>query len=91
METPDNTGNFLIVLSSVIIQKQINNNTSGVRMPRMNENLFKELQIPLPSLSIQNEIVSHIETQKAEIKRLRAEAVALRASAKGDFEGEIFN
>lgn len=82
---------FLMVLSSKIIQEQINHNTSGVRMPRMNEELFKNLEIPLPPLPTQNAIVSHITAQKAEIKRLRAEAETLRKAAKEDFEKEIFH
>lgn len=82
---------FLIVLSSIIVQKQISNNTSGVRMPRMNEELFKGLEIPLPPLSIQTEIVAHISSQKMEVKRLRELAENLRKEAKEGFEGEIFN
>ena len=71
--------------------KQFEFYMTGALYPAITTKQLQELQIPLPSLSIQNEIVTHIETQKAEIKRLRAEAVALRASAKGDFEGDIFN
>jgi restriction endonuclease S subunit len=81
---------FQYVLSSSIIQKQIESITSGVRMPRINESFFKDLQIPLPPKEIQNQIVAHITTQKEKIKALRQQAEALRKQAKEEFENEIF-
>jgi type I restriction enzyme, S subunit len=81
---------FQYVLSSSIIQKQIANITSGVRMPRINESFFKDLQIPLPPPEIQTQIVNHITTQKEQIKNLRQQAEKLRKQAKENFEKEIF-
>lgn len=48
------------------------------------------MRFVFPDISIQQAIVSHISAQKAEIKRLKAEAEMLQASAKADFEGEVF-
>lgn len=81
---------FQYILSSLIIQKQIENITSGVRMPRINESFFKNLQIPLPPLDIQEKIVSHITAEKEKIKSLRQQAEELRKQAKEEFENEIF-
>lgn len=59
--------------------------------PSLSQGLLLDLEIPLPPLPTQNEIVAHITTQKNEIKRLRAEAQRLREEAKHNFEQEIFN
>lgn len=82
---------FLILLSSSFVQKQISNQTSGVRMPRMSENLFFSLEVPIPNdKKIQNKIVKHINSLKAKIKELKDGAENLRRNAKGDFEAELF-
>lgn len=81
---------FLIVLSSVIVQKQITNQTSGVRMPRINEELFFNLEIPIPTIKIQTKIVKHINSLKSQIKELKSDANDLRITAKNDFESELF-
>lgn len=81
---------FQYILSSSVIQKQIEGITSGVRMPRINEDFFKNLQIPLPPKEIQTQIVNHITSQKEQIKTLRQQAEALRKQAKEEFEQEIF-
>ena len=58
-------------------------------MPRINETVFKGIQIPLPAIEIQNEIVSHINTQKKRIKELRTKATNLRKEAIAGFEKTI--
>ena len=64
--------------------------TGSVGQQRVPAQFFKTLEIPLPPLSIQTTIVSHIAEQKAEIKRLKAEAEKLRKEAKEEFEREVF-
>ena len=82
---------FLILLSSSFVQKQISNQTSGVRMPRMSEDLFFNLEVPIPNdKKIQNKIVKHINNLKAQIKNLKDDARDLRGKAKADFEAELF-
>lgn len=81
---------FKYVLSSGIVQKQISDATSGARMPRINETVFKNICIPLPPLEIQNAIVKHITELKEQIKQLKQEAKELRENALVEFEKEIF-
>ena len=81
---------FKYVLSSGIVQKQISDATSGARMPRINETVFKNICIPLPPIEIQNTIVEHITELKDNIKRLKQEAKELRENALVEFEKEIF-
>ncbi len=58
--------------------------------PSISQSIILDLKIPLPPLSVQTTIVSHINEQKAEIKRLRAEVEKLRTEAKEAFENEVF-
>jgi restriction endonuclease S subunit len=63
---------------------------SGALYPAITTKQFKELEIPLPPLEIQAQIVSHINEQKTKIKRLRTSARTLREQAKSNFERAIF-
>lgn len=51
---------------------------------------FRELEIPLPPLSIQEEIVTQVESMKNRIKELRATAASERTKAREEFEAELF-
>jgi len=81
---------FKYVLASKIIQSQISDKTSGARMPRINESIFFNLQIPLPPKHIQDEIEVSISRIKNQIKAIRNKAEELKAKAEGEFEEEIF-
>ena len=57
----------------------------------MSEELFFSLEVPIPNdKKIQNKIVKHINTLKAQIKKLKDDAQYLRRKAKADFEAELF-
>jgi len=81
---------FLNVLSSKFIQSQISDKTSGARMPRINEEIFFNLQFPLPPLEKQIQIANHILTLKQQIKDLQYQAKDNRNKAIQEFEEEIF-
>jgi restriction endonuclease S subunit len=54
----------------------------------------KELQgfiVPLPSLSIQKQIASNVESIRKQVKSLRSEAEKLRVGAKEAFTRELFS
>lgn len=70
--------------------KQFEFYMAGALYPAITSKQLQDLLIPLPPLNIQTEIVSHTSIQKTEIKRLKLEAEMLRASAKADFEQEVF-
>lgn len=82
---------FKYILSSSFIQNQIENHMKGARMPRIGEDTFKNLKIPLPSLEIQDEIVKYIDTLKDDIKDLKEQSIKNKSLALEEFEKEIFN
>jgi restriction endonuclease S subunit len=81
---------FVQILGSSIIQHQIENNSSGARMPRINEDTFKNLEIPLPEKELQIEISNKIKSFKSEIKFLKEEAEKKRKFAINEFEKSVF-
>ncbi|MBQ2839373.1 MAG: restriction endonuclease subunit S [Muribaculaceae bacterium] len=85
-----NTRFFEIVLGSSIVQVQITDLTSGARMPRITEDVFMNIQIPIPSFDIQNSIVKRIDKIKGEIKKLQQTATIKYSSALTNFETLIF-
>lgn len=85
-----NTLYFKYVLASYIVQMQIADAMSGARMPRISEQTFRNIQIPLPPLHIQNEIAAHITALRAEQKNLQQQASDLRTQAQQQFEQTIF-
>lgn len=81
---------FLTILASDIIQCQLPPLYSGARMPRITEDDFFTLQIPLPVESVQKETVSISKTIKNEIDTLRSLANQLRLKTQTVFETTVF-
>ena len=81
---------FKYVLSSDFIQSQISDKTSGARIPRINENIFFNLQFPLPPFDIQTKIADKISSLKKEMSKLKRSSEQNRELAKKEFEKEIF-
>jgi restriction endonuclease S subunit len=86
-----NNSFFINVLGSDIVQKQIQDLYSGARMPRINESVFMNIQIPLPQLPIQEKIASHIQNMRKQIRTFRKSAENKTNKAIIEFEKEIFN
>lgn len=82
---------FLSMLASSFTQEQIIDSYSGARMPRINEQVFKSIMMPLPPQQIQQEIVDKVSSLKRQVKELRYEASVLREQASKDFERQIFS
>lgn len=81
---------FEFVLGSDIVQSQISDLVSGARMPRINERVFMNIQIPLPPINIQEDIVIQIENNKKVIKSLQSAAASYQVRALTNFESQIF-
>lgn len=64
---------------------------TGSTFKQITKNDLESLQIPLPPLEIQQEIVAQIDIWKAEIKELKQTAESLEKEAKEGFEGGVFN
>ena len=85
-----NTRFFELVLGSDIVQEQIADLTSGARMPRITETVFKNIQIPIPPLDIQMKLAEQIDRITEEIKELRNSSLQKRIIALKNFETQIF-
>ena len=85
-----NTRFFEVVLGSDIVQEQISDLTSGVRMPRITEEVFLNIQIPIPPLDVQKNLANQIDKITDEIKELRNSALQKRIDALKNFETQIF-
>jgi len=59
---------------------------TGSVIPKITKESLKSIQIPLPPLTIQNEIASHIQSLREEAKRLQEEAKEVLRSAKDEVE-----
>jgi type I restriction enzyme S subunit len=81
---------FVFLISSQLVQTQLKNNMSGARMPRMNEEIFLNLEIPIPSIEQQRAIASHLNELQEMAQQLRTAAEALETEAVGEFEATIF-
>ena len=85
-----NTRFFEVVLGSDIVQEQIADLTSGARMPRITEEVFMSIQIPIPPLDVQKNLADQIDKITDEIKELRNSALQKRTDALKNFETQIF-
>ena len=64
--------------------------TGSAGQQRVGKVFLENLIIPLPSLSIQNQIVEYLTKQKDKIKQLKNQAQENRQQAKEEFETAIF-
>lgn len=82
---------YLLAFTKSSAYKQwINDNMRVAAQPNINSQQYSDSLIPLPPLSVQEEIVNHINEIKTQIKELRRQALELREQAKKDFEGSVF-
>lgn len=64
---------------------------TGALYPAITSKDLRKLQIPLPPLNIQDEIVEHIDVLRKEQKNLQQKSLTLRQQATQQFEQIIFN
>lgn len=86
--TDDVTWEYLTIALKTL---NINQYRSISAQPSISQTKILQLQIPVPPLAIQNEIVDHITALRAEQKKLRQQASSLRTQATQQFEQTIFN
>ncbi len=91
---PDKTYNlnFLheFLLTSFAVE-QFEHYMTGALYPAITSKDLRKIQIPLPPLSVQNEIVEHISALRAKQKHLQQQASDLRTQAQQQFEQTIFD
>ena len=81
---------FEFVLGSDIVQEQIADLASGARMPRITEDIFMNIQIPMPPMEIQNKIANQIDKIVDDIKVLKENILPKHTFALANFETQIF-
>lgn len=64
--------------------------TGSAGQQRVPKSYLEMLNIPIPPLEVQNEIVTHITGLKEQIKQLRTAAITNRTTALTNFEQKIF-
>jgi restriction endonuclease S subunit len=82
---------ILNLLATSFYQKQIGRIITGATVTGLTKDVVRNLQIPLPPLSIQTEIAEHIQGVRAEAKRLENEAKDEVMKAKKEVEMLILN
>ncbi len=60
----------------------------GTKMPRGDRDWMKEFRFPLPSLSVQREIVARLERELAAVEKMKKGFETLAETAKAEFEAE---
>ncbi len=81
---------FIYILSSSFVQKQLELQYSGARMPRINKDIFFNVKIPVPNYEEQERVVKVLNEIKHNYEQKKMESKELEAKAKQDFENEIF-
>ncbi|MGI5070687.1 restriction endonuclease subunit S [Treponema pectinovorum] len=90
-KTKVNTYYVNYLFRSIIIRDQIDLISRQILgQANVNVDEMKDFLFPLPPLPIQEEIVTHINSIKENIKSLRKQAAELREKAKQDFENAVF-
>ena len=81
----------MAILASHVIQSQLPPLYSGTRMPRISDESFLNLQIPLPPKHVQKEIAAICGRIRKEVDSLREKAYEVRQQANNHFENTIFD
>lgn len=81
---------FIYILSSSFVQKQLELQYSGARMPRINKDIFFNVKIPVPNYEEQERVVKVLNEIKQNYEQKKMESKELEAKAKQDFENAIF-
>lgn len=77
-------------LMTEVATKQFEYYMTGALYPAITNKDLRKIQIPLPPLNVQNEIVAHITKMKEQVKTLRKLADITRANAIKQFEQTLF-
>lgn len=78
-----------IVTKSTIYKKWAENTRGGTAQPNINAQQYSGYKIPVPSLSVQQEIVSKIETIEQQISKLKSEIENIPQKKKAILEDAL--
>jgi len=84
---------YVEVFNSIYGQSLVNNvkSAQSTKQTELGINNLLKIQLPIPPLAIQDEIVTLITEQKNKIKTLKSEAETHRSNALAEFGKRIFN
>ena len=85
-----NSDYFKCYISSNLVQNQIANSFSGARMPRINEDVFKAIVIPIPPQIIQDKIADSFNLNMKLMSEMKKQELYLKENVLVDFEQEVF-
>jgi type I restriction enzyme S subunit len=84
-----NTFWLMNLLNTELYQSLILRNSVGGAQPNISETNITKLDIPLPSIDIQNQMANNIQSIRAKAKQLQQEATEVLEKAKKEVEGMI--
>ena len=62
---------------------------TGVTVPKLNQQRMGQIEIPLPPLSVQREIVARLERELAAVEKMKNGFETLAETAKAEFKAEL--
>lgn len=81
---------YHILRTKIVREDAVNYFTGSAGQQRVPKSYLENLLIPVPPLSIQREIISHIEKVKTQIKEMNQQIINYNNTAIHAFENEIF-
>ncbi|HMT76945.1 MAG: restriction endonuclease subunit S [Bacteroidetes bacterium] len=75
----------------IVLKNAMSHFTGSAGQQRVPKSFLEELEVPLPPISKQQEIVNHIQELKEKIKNQKAQAEQLKNQAEQEFEQAIFS
>ena len=67
---------------------ELKRNVKQTTIPRLSNKFLESLEIPLPPLSVQREIVARLERELAAVEKIKKDFEALAETARAEFEAE---
>ncbi|MDR1181188.1 MAG: restriction endonuclease subunit S [Bacteroidales bacterium] len=84
---------FTLLFNSSYGQQQVNSikSAQATKQTELGIGNLQKIKLPLPPLSVQNEIANHIQEKREQVKNLKQGAEMKRRNAITEFEKEILN
>ena len=68
---------------------ELKRNVKQTTIPRLSNKFLESLEIPLPPLSVQREIVARLEWELAAVEKIKKDFEALAETARAEFKAEL--
>lgn len=81
----------ILLRLEIVLKNAMSHFTGSAGQQRVPKSFLENLEVPLPPLSKQQEIVNHIQELKEDIRLQKAQAEQLKQQAEQEFEQAIFS